>query len=92
MASFSSTSFSTTAFSPSAFDLAGADVKVSWICFDAAAQPAVTTETSGVERSVWQPCAAGTRVELVRLPGVGHNWPNRATYQGLDELLAFFGI
>jgi hypothetical protein len=49
VASFSSTSFSTTAFSPSAFDLAGADVKVSWICFDAAAQPAVTTK-SGVSR------------------------------------------
>ena len=49
MASFSSTSFSTTAFSPSAFDLAGVDVKVSWICFDTAAQPAVTTK-SGVSR------------------------------------------
>ncbi|CAB5037930.1 unannotated protein [freshwater metagenome] len=56
------------------------------------AQPAVTAETSGVERSVWQPCAAGTRVELVRIPGVGHNWPNKGTYKGLDELLAFFGI
>lgn len=56
------------------------------------AQPAVTAETSGVERSVWQPCAAGTRVELVRVPGVGHNWPNKGTYKGLDELLAFFGI
>jgi polyhydroxybutyrate depolymerase len=56
------------------------------------AQPAITTETSGVERSVWEPCAAGTRVELVRLPGVGHNWPNKGPYKGLDELLAFFGI
>jgi polyhydroxybutyrate depolymerase len=56
------------------------------------AQPAVSTEAGGVERSVWQPCAADTRVELVRLPGLGHNWPNKGAYDGLQELLAFFNI
>jgi hypothetical protein len=50
VASFSNTSFSTTAFSPSAFDLAGVDVKVSWICFDTAAQPPVPSSKSGVSR------------------------------------------
>lgn len=50
MASFSNTSFSTSAFSPSAFDLGGVDVKVSWICFDTAAQPPVPSSKSGVSR------------------------------------------
>ena len=56
------------------------------------AQPTVSTQAGGVERSVWEPCASGTRVELVRLPGRGHNWPNKGPYDGLQELLAFFNI
>jgi len=56
------------------------------------ALPTVRTELGGVERSIWEPCGSGTRVELVRVPGLGHNWPNKGPYKGLDELLAFFNI
>jgi polyhydroxybutyrate depolymerase len=54
--------------------------------------PEVTTEDSGVERSSWSPCDDDTRVELVRLPGLGHAWPNKGTYLGLDTMLEFFDI
>lgn len=45
-----------------------------------------------VERTVWTGCADGTRVELVRVPGKGHDWLRRGGYEPLDEMLAFFGI
>lgn len=54
--------------------------------------PRVTAEDSGVQRTEWGPCAQGTRVELVRLPGRGHNWPNMGNYVGLDHMLEFFGL
>jgi len=56
------------------------------------AEPTVRTEAAGEERSVWEPCRSGTRVELVRLVGTGHHWPNKGIYDGLDELLTFFEI
>lgn len=64
-----------------------------WAAADrCATPPEVTTESSGVERSTWSPCQDGTEVELVRLPGLGHAWPNMGEYRGLDSMLAFFGI
>ncbi len=54
-------------------------------------EPEVRTDAD-VERTEWTGCADGTRVELVRVPGKGHEWPRRGAYQPLDEMLAFFGI
>jgi polyhydroxybutyrate depolymerase len=54
--------------------------------------PQVEELDGGIERSVWQPCSDDTRVELVRLPGRGHNWPRTEDYDGLTEMLEFFDI
>lgn len=48
--------------------------------------------TSGVDSMTWKGCAADTRVELVRLAGLGHEWPKTQTYDGLAVMLDFFGI
>jgi len=54
--------------------------------------PQVQELDGGIERSTWEPCSDGTRVELVRLPGRGHNWPTTEDYDGLAEMLEFFDI
>jgi len=56
------------------------------------ARPEVRTAAGGVEHSTWAPCANGTEVELVRLPGAGHLWPTLPDYDGLRTMLEFFGI
>ena len=48
--------------------------------------------SAGVDRRVWPNCASGTRVELVRLSGLGHEWPRTSDYDGLATMLDFFGI
>lgn len=45
-----------------------------------------------VERFVWQDCADGVEVELVRVPGRGHQWLDQGSYVSLDELMAFFDL
>lgn len=47
---------------------------------------------SGVMVMSWQGCPGGVRVELVRVEGIGHTWPKTADYDGLAEILDFFGI
>jgi polyhydroxybutyrate depolymerase len=54
--------------------------------------PEVVAESSGVQRTEWAPCADGTRVELVRLPGLGHAWPKKGDYDGLQSMLEFFEL
>ena len=54
--------------------------------------PRVDTEASSVERTIWAPCAAATRVELVSLPGIGHAWPALGEYDGLQRMLEFFDL
>lgn len=54
--------------------------------------PTRRTADSGEERITWGGCEAGAVVELVRLPGVGHEWPKLASYDALDELLKFFDL
>jgi polyhydroxybutyrate depolymerase len=64
-----------------------------WAAADGcAAEPERTVAEDGVERWVWGGCSAGTTVELVKIPAVGHVWPRTATYDGLDELLRFFDL
>ncbi|HTO01792.1 MAG TPA: prolyl oligopeptidase family serine peptidase [Microthrixaceae bacterium] len=52
----------------------------------------VSNGPSGVERFKWSGCSGGTSVELVRLPGRGHEWPRLGNYDGLREALKFFGL
>lgn len=57
--------------------------------------PVDTTAATGIDRVAtleWQGCAEGTRVELVRITGVGHEWPRVPGYDPLAEVLAFFDI
>ena len=56
------------------------------------AEPQRLTEDDGVQRWRWTGCADDTKVELVMIPGVGHTWPTTPTYDGLDEMLGFFGL
>jgi polyhydroxybutyrate depolymerase len=63
-----------------------------WAAADGCAeQPAVTTEAD-VVRTEWSGCADGTRVELVTVPGKGHEWLTKGSYDPLEELLGFFGL
>ena len=55
-------------------------------------EPERSTEAGGVERWLWSECGGGTRVELVKIPGVGHVWPRTDSYDGLAELLRFFEL
>lgn len=54
--------------------------------------PSTVTIADGVQRTTWPGCTDGTTVELVRLQGVGHNWPNKGDYIGVEEMLRFFDI
>lgn len=40
----------------------------------------------------WGSCSDGIAVELVRLKGLGHEWPETRDYDGLAGMLDFFGI
>ncbi len=64
-----------------------------WAAADGcAAQPSTTSGPSGVERSTWGGCESGSVVELVRIPGLGHEWPKLGSYDGLEEILKFFDL
>ncbi|CAN5413532.1 hypothetical protein BH10ACT3_BH10ACT3_16130 [soil metagenome] len=54
--------------------------------------PTTSTGDGGIETTQWSPCGNDTRVELVRLPGVGHNWLDLGDYRALDTMLDFFGL
>ncbi len=68
------------------------DSVAAWAAADGCAPSPQVDGSDGVERFDWSPCSDGTRVELVRIPGVGHEWPRTDSYDGLDELLRFFGL
>lgn len=57
-----------------------------------AATPEEAELGSGIERTEWSGCDDGTVVELVRIPGRGHQWPEVGDYDGLDEMLRFFDL
>lgn len=46
----------------------------------------------GVRLTRWKGCPTGTSVELVRVTDLGHEWPRTRDYDGLAEMLDFFGI
>ncbi len=63
-----------------------------WTARDSCAQPAVATplpdlfsEGSTVERLVWAPCAAGVRVEHLKILNGGHTWPGASGSSGLGN-------
>lgn len=58
-------------------------------CGPSAAPEDVST---GVLLTRWDGCPSGTSVELVRISGIGHEWPRTKNYDGLAETLDFFGI
>lgn len=47
---------------------------------------------NAVDEMSWDRCSDGTSVRLVRLEGRGHEWPRTKDYDGLVEMLDFFGI
>lgn len=68
------------------------DSVAAWAAADGCdAGPEVRTEED-VVRTTWSGCAAGTRVELVTVPGKGHEWLKKGSYDPLDEMLGFFGL
>lgn len=68
------------------------DTVSAWAEADGCASPPQVVQDADVERTVWQDCADGTRVELVRVPGVGHRWLRRGDHDPLEAALEFFGI
>lgn len=68
------------------------DSVAAWAAADGCAPGPTVTQLDGVERFAWAGCAEGTRVELVRLPGRGHEWPRTDRYDGFDEMLRFFEL
>lgn len=56
------------------------------------AGPREEVDGDEVETFTWQGCPDGMEVELVRIPGRGHTWPDLGDYDPLDELLRFFDI
>ena len=68
------------------------DSVAAWAAADGCdAGPEVRTEAD-VVRTDWSGCADGTRVELVTVPGKGHEWLTKGSYDPLDEMLGFFGL
>ena len=54
--------------------------------------PTTSTDGNGIDKTEWSPCGDDTRVELVRLPGVGHAWLDLGNYRALDAMLEFFDL
>jgi polyhydroxybutyrate depolymerase len=68
------------------------DSVAAWASADGcSAQPTVRTDAD-VVRTEWNDCADGTRVELVKVPGKGHEWLTKGSHDSLEELLRFFGL
>ena len=68
------------------------DSVAAWASADGcAADPVVRTDAE-VVRTEWSGCADSTRVELVKVPGKGHVWLTKGSYDPLEELLGFFGL
>ena len=68
------------------------DSVAAWAAADGCTAEPTVTEVDGVERTEWSQCDRDTRVELVRVPGKGHEWLNLGDYDPLAEVLSFFGI
>lgn len=56
-----------------------------------APDPAVSADAD-VERFAWPDCPDGIEVELVRVPGRGHEWLDSGDFSSLDELLRVFNL
>lgn len=54
--------------------------------------PRTTTDDDGVDHIAWTGCPDEIRIELVRVPDRGHNWPRKGDYDPLSAMLDFFGI
>jgi polyhydroxybutyrate depolymerase len=68
------------------------DGVAAWAAADGCDPQPVVEAGPDVERTRWVGCAEGVRVELIRIPGVGHVWPRRGAFDPLDVLLAFFDL
>jgi polyhydroxybutyrate depolymerase len=68
------------------------DSVAAWAAADGCDAEPLVTPGPDVVRTVWSGCADGTRVELVRVTGKGHEWLRAGSYDPLEELLDFFGI
>ena len=51
-----------------------------------------TQLAESVDTMKWGSCTDGIAIEIVRLKGVGHEWPKTRGYDGLAGMLDFFGI
>lgn len=64
----------------------------SWAAADGCAPEPVVERDDDVERRRWADCDDGTEVELILVPGVGHEWLRRGAFDPLEEMLGFFGL
>lgn len=51
-----------------------------------------TAVVASVDEMIWRGCRGDAAVRLIRLKGLGHEWPRTADYDGLAGMLDFFGI
>lgn len=63
-----------------------------WAAADGCSEPPAVSEGDGVVRTQWSTCADGARVELVTVPGKGHDWLTTPNHDPLEEMLTFFGL
>ncbi len=69
------------------------DTVAAWAAADGCDhEPTSHVGTSGDQHFEWKGCDSGTTVSLVRLPGLGHEWPKLGSYDGLTQILKFFGL
>jgi poly(3-hydroxybutyrate) depolymerase len=58
-----------------------------WRTRDGCPAKAVRSAVDHATRLDWSPCAAGTRVAHIRMPGVGHGLPPNPSLQGKSSKL-----
>lgn len=69
------------------------DTVAAWAAADGCdPEPTSHAGPSGDQHFDWKGCDRETSVSLVRLPGLGHEWPKLGSYDGLTEILKFFGL
>jgi polyhydroxybutyrate depolymerase len=54
--------------------------------------PAISSESSRVRIQDWSGCRNGSKVRLVTVSGMAHEWPRAPLFDGTTQILRFFGL
>jgi poly(3-hydroxybutyrate) depolymerase len=57
-----------------------------------ASTPARSTDGLDVSIRDWTGCRKGSKVRLVTVTGMTHEWPKAPQFDGTNEILKFFGL